>query len=125
MSTDVTNNSATKPVPNKTVTKKTATTARRSTTTPRRATAASRSTTATASRAAKKGPARKTVPAAQHTAVATAVHRAVAPDERRGMIATMAYYRSEQRGFEPGWELDDWLESERIVDTMLTEAPAR
>lgn len=34
-------------------------------------------------------------------------------DELRAMIATAAYYRAEQRHFEPGMELDDWLAAER------------
>lgn len=29
------------------------------------------------------------------------------------MITTLAYYKAEQRGFEPGHELEDWLEAER------------
>ncbi|TPQ24744.1 DUF2934 domain-containing protein [Methylomonas koyamae] len=28
-------------------------------------------------------------------------------------IAELAYYKSESRGFEPGYELNDWLEAER------------
>jgi hypothetical protein len=28
-------------------------------------------------------------------------------------IAELAYYKAESRGFEPGYELDDWLEAER------------
>lgn len=28
-------------------------------------------------------------------------------------IALAAYYKSEARGFEPGYELDDWLEAEQ------------
>ena len=28
-------------------------------------------------------------------------------------IAELAYYKAERRGFEPGHELDDWLEAER------------
>jgi hypothetical protein len=28
-------------------------------------------------------------------------------------IAEIAYYKSESRGFEPGYELHDWLEAER------------
>ncbi|HEB96999.1 MAG TPA: DUF2934 domain-containing protein [Sedimenticola thiotaurini] len=35
------------------------------------------------------------------------------------MIAKMAYFRAEKRGFEPGWEQEDWLESERLIDEML------
>ena len=28
-------------------------------------------------------------------------------------IAELAYYKAERRGFEPGHELEDWLEAER------------
>lgn len=28
-------------------------------------------------------------------------------------IAELAYFKAESRGFEPGHELDDWLEAER------------
>jgi hypothetical protein len=37
-----------------------------------------------------------------------------APDSpgRFDMIATNAYYKAEERGFEPGHELDDWLKAE-------------
>ena len=37
------------------------------------------------------------------------------------MIATMAYYRAQARGFEGSTELEDWLESERAVDQLLEE----
>ena len=43
----------------------------------------------------------------------------VSPKERYEMIAKMAYFRAEKRGFEPGWEQEDWLESERLIDEML------
>lgn len=35
------------------------------------------------------------------------------PRERQ--IAEAAYYLAEKRGFEPGHELDDWLEAEKII----------
>ena len=41
------------------------------------------------------------------------------PKERYEMIAKMAYYRAEERGFAPGGEHEDWLQSERLVDEML------
>ncbi len=37
-------------------------------------------------------------------------------DQRHAMIAQHAYYLAEQRGFEPGHELDDWLAAERNVE---------
>ncbi|MCB1857767.1 MAG: DUF2934 domain-containing protein [Gammaproteobacteria bacterium] len=43
------------------------------------------------------------------------------PRERYEMIAKMAYFKAEKRGFEPGWEQQDWLESERAIDEMLTK----
>ena len=33
--------------------------------------------------------------------------------DRDAKIAELAYYKAESRGFEPGYELDDWLEAER------------
>ena len=41
--------------------------------------------------------------------------------DRYEMIAKMAYFRAERRGFEPGWEQEDWLESEKLVDEMLSK----
>lgn len=40
-------------------------------------------------------------------------------DARRIMIAEAAYFRSERRGFAGGSELDDWLEAEREIASML------
>ena len=81
--------------------------------------------------AAKPAAAKKAAPARKKTAprkppVATkrasarnVSPEAVSPEQRYRMIATMAYFRAEQRGFEPGWETHDWLESEKEVDEML------
>jgi DUF2934 family protein len=44
----------------------------------------------------------------------------IEPQRRRAMIAEAAYYRAEQRGFEPGRELDDWCAAETEIDTLLT-----
>ena len=33
--------------------------------------------------------------------------------DRGAMISELAYYKAESRGFEPGHELDDWLEAEK------------
>jgi hypothetical protein len=33
--------------------------------------------------------------------------------DRHEAIARSAYYRAEQRGFAPGYEVEDWLEAER------------
>lgn len=46
--------------------------------------------------------------------------------ERRRRISEAAYYRSQQRGFTPGQEHDDWLEAERALDrgTPTSKEPA-
>jgi hypothetical protein len=36
-------------------------------------------------------------------------------DKFREMIAKNAYYRAEKRGFEDGYELEDWLEAEQEI----------
>ena len=36
-------------------------------------------------------------------------------DEFREMVAINAYYRAEKRGFEPGHDIDDWLEAEQEI----------
>jgi hypothetical protein len=40
-------------------------------------------------------------------------------DRRHALIAQHAYYLAEERGFEPGRELDDWLTAERDVEQAL------
>jgi hypothetical protein len=39
-------------------------------------------------------------------------------DEFREMVAKNAYYRAEKRGFEDGYELDDWLEAEQEISNQ-------
>jgi hypothetical protein len=33
--------------------------------------------------------------------------------DRDAKIAELAYYKAESRGFEPGYELQDWIEAEQ------------
>jgi hypothetical protein len=42
----------------------------------------------------------------------------VDPAAKSLMIAEAAYYCAEQRGFEPGHELEDWLEAEARIDLL-------
>ena len=49
---------------------------------------------------------------------------------REARIALAAYERAERRGFEPGYDLDDWLAAEREVDAAAfgesaTDDPTR
>jgi Protein of unknown function (DUF2934) len=41
------------------------------------------------------------------------------------MIARAAYFRAQQRHFEPGHELEDWLAAESEVDRRLAQAQLR
>ena len=43
------------------------------------------------------------------------VRAEASPEEIRRLIAEAAYYRAQDRGFEPGHELDDWIEAESEV----------
>ncbi len=43
----------------------------------------------------------------------------VSAEERYKMIQEAAYYKAESRGFEPGWEQQDWADSEREIDNLL------
>ena len=45
----------------------------------------------------------------QHTVSATIDHEPLHPDR----VAALAYRRYEQRGYEHGRDMDDWLEAER------------
>ncbi len=57
--------------------------------------------------------------AAPRSRVSEAELSQVSHKERYEMIAMKAYFRAEKRGFEPGWEQQDWYESEREIDEML------
>lgn len=43
----------------------------------------------------------------------------VSPDRRFQMISEAAYFRAERRGFAPGAESRDWLESEAEIEELL------
>ena len=43
----------------------------------------------------------------------------VSPDEMRRLIEITAYFRAKARGFEPGHELDDWVQAEAEVARRL------
>ena len=43
----------------------------------------------------------------------------ISADELRKLISEAAYYRAKQRGFQPGHELDDWIQAEAEVTRRL------
>jgi hypothetical protein len=51
-------------------------------------------------------------------------HDAVDPDLRHRMISEAAYYLYAQRGYEDGYDVDDWLQAEAQIDHIITN-PAR
>jgi DUF2934 family protein len=61
------------------------------------------------------GAPRKPVSEQRGTPMASNVRAELSPEETRRLIAEAAYYRAKQRGFEPGHELEDWVEAESEV----------
>ena len=49
----------------------------------------------------------------------------VSPEELRKLISEAAYFRAKQRGFAPGYELEDWKEAEAEVMRRIGERPQR
>jgi hypothetical protein len=51
--------------------------------------------------------------------IASAAAAFIDAAEREARIAVAAFHLAEARGFEPGRELDDWLQAERQIDEDL------
>lgn len=67
-----------------------------------------------------RAPRKRTTAAKPAAGTAVAVDCAgVNPDARRQMIEIAAYHLAEQRGFQGGSALDDWLKAEASIDRML------
>jgi len=58
---------------------------------------------------------RKAAPKPDSKAENKNVRASYAPEKVRKQIEEAAYYRAKQRGFEPGHELEDWIEAESEV----------
>ena len=50
--------------------------------------------------------------------------RGIDPDRLHQLVAKLAYFRAERRGFAPGHELCDWLAAEALVRAYLRAPPA-
>lgn len=61
----------------------------------------------------------------QHTAPSTSEIpeqiNALSAELREKYIAEAAYYNSEKRGFEPGFEEQDWIEAENQIEALLLQ----
>ena len=53
------------------------------------------------------------------------IYRIVPPEERHQLIAEAAYFRAENRDFQGGCSVQDWLEAEREIDKLLSQPPPR
>jgi hypothetical protein len=47
------------------------------------------------------------------------------PAEREQLVRTAAYFRAQRRGFEPGYEWEDWLAAEAEVSLLTGVAPPK
>jgi hypothetical protein len=47
----------------------------------------------------------------------------VSSDDLQRLVAEAAYYRAQKRGFEPGYELEDWVEAEAEVKRLIGRSP--
>ena len=64
-------------------------------------------------------PPRKTPGKAAASTARPAASPAVAPDELRKLIAEAAYFRAKNRGFAPGYEIEDWVQAEAEVKRLI------
>ncbi len=82
----------------------------------------SKTTTARSKSSQSKAPPQANAIAARKPrAISAANTLEINPELRQQMIAEAAYLRAEQRNFNPGDPLDDWLVAEREVDMLLIE----
>lgn len=66
---------------------------------------------------------RKTTAEQRSAPLQSNVRAEFSDDELRGLIAETAYYKAQQRGFQPGYEQRDWLEAEAEVMNRLGMRP--
>ncbi len=55
----------------------------------------------------------------QPNSIVTRSSAFIEPHRRQAMIAEAAYYLAERRAFDPGHDVDDWLEAEQQIDRAL------
>jgi hypothetical protein len=53
------------------------------------------------------------------------VHDELSPDLRHRMISEAAYFLHIQRGYEDGYDMDDWLQAEAEIDHLLLNPQER
>ena len=75
---------------------------------------------AIASTAAASAPGRKPNSSPKLNALVGGSVAPLAAATRQAMIAEAAYYIAEQRGFQGGRDVEDWLLAEKQIDTLLS-----
>ena len=65
-----------------------------------------------------KAPAKPAKPAAA-AGFGTQARADLSPEGLRKLIAEAAYYRAKQRGFAPGYEVEDWVQAEAEVKKLI------
>ena len=76
---------------------------------------APRKTTSAAPKPDSKAGAPREAVSEQRGAPMSNIRADLSPEETRHLIAVAAYYRAKERGFEPGHELEDWVEAESEI----------
>jgi len=61
----------------------------------------------------------RTVRSEKPNAIVIHSHAFIDPERRHRWTAEAAYFYAQQRGFEPGYELDDWLAAEAQIEAAL------
>ena len=74
-----------------------------------------KTTTATPNHDSQAGAPRKPTSQQREAPMNTDSRAQASPEEIRQLIAQAAYYRAKQRGFEPGHELEDWVQAESEI----------
>ena len=83
-----------------------------------------KTTTATPKPDSKAGAPRRPVSEQRAAPMASNLRDEPSPEETRRLIAEAAYYRAKERGFEPGHELEDWVEAEsEVMNRINGQAP--
>jgi hypothetical protein len=68
---------------------------------------------------AAKGASEPKLPPGSKQPLGASARAQVSPDEIRRLIAEAAYFRAKDRGFKPGYELEDWVQAEAEVRQRL------
>lgn len=86
-------------------------------------TARKKATTRQSASSARKAPTTRKTPVRKKTGTQSSikVQANLSPAERDRMVAEAAYYLSEKQGFQPGYEMENWLTAEQQIDSEISQ----